>query len=287
MSEPGESETSLLWLKKIEPELLEIISAERQNTRFSFPLESFASLFVQTFRLEEVQIALGVTEWRVQENFLNGLGKAPISFAIQLSPLEGAFFWIMSYEDISRLISWLRDTGGNAFHIDHPDLLKGIYRFVILESLRISKHLRIFEDLSPKILDGQRFDSVGLCIDVSLKKGEETLWGRVVVPKSFMAAFENHFSIKRSSIDAWVNSPSVNIPLSISLGAIELSKHELQSLQEGDFVLLNTPSYKPKEERGNFTLLVGEHPLFQIKYKEGKMKIFDFAYAQLENDYAL
>ncbi len=286
MIESEESAASLLWLRKIEPELLEAMSTPGENTQFTFPLEEFGSLFSQTFHLDPVEIALGVTQWRMQDTFLSGLGKSPISFAVQLSPLEGAFFWVMSYEDLSLLVSWLRDKENNPFQIDHPDLLKGIYRFIFLESLRIIKNLKILGTLSPKVLDGQKFDSMGLSFDISIKKNDETLWGRLIVPKPLIASFQNNFSIKRPSIETLKNSPSLNIPLSFSLGTFELSQNELNSLSVGDFVILDNIYYKPKEDRGNFNLLMGETPLFQVKYKEGKMKIFDFVYSYQENDYA-
>jgi hypothetical protein len=286
MTDSGEEKASLLWLRKIEPEILEVVSAPGQSTRFTFPLDSFASLFSETLRLDNVEIAKGVAEWRMQDNFLSGLGKSPISFAVQLSPLEGSFFWVMSYEDASKLVSWIRDKENNPFQIDHPDLLKGIYRFIFLESLRITKHLHVFGDLSPKVLDGQKFDSIGYTIDISLKKGEETLWGRLIVPKTLQISFEDHFSIKRPSLKTLSDSCSLSIPLSISLGSVELSQMELNSLNEGDVVMLDNLYYKPKEEKGNFNMLLGDTPLFQIKYKEGKMKIFDFVHSYQENDYA-
>ena len=286
MTDSKENASSLLWLKKIEPELLDVLNTPEKNTHFTFPLERFASLFSQTFHLKNVDIALGVTQWRIPDNFLSGLGKSPISFAVQLSPLEGALFWIMSYEDVSKLVSWLRDKENNPFQIDHPDLLKGIYRFIFLESLRITKNLHILSTLSPKVVDGQKFDTIGLSFDISLRKNDETLWGRLIVPQPLLASFENHFSIQRPSIQTLKNASSVNIPLSFSLGTVEISQNELESLNIGDFVVLDKIYYKPKEDRGNFTIAIGETPLFQVKYKEGKMKIFDFVYPYQENDYA-
>ena len=51
------------------------------------------------------------------------------------------------------------------------------------------------------------------------------------------------------------------------------------ALEEGDFIILENAFFKPSDEKGSLKVHLNETPLFQIKLKDGKLKILDFIYA--------
>ena len=135
---------SPVWLRKVEDELLEFVSSSGGSHCPEFPLESFSKSLSKTLHTPHFSIQLGAKEWRTQDNLLSGLGKAPLSLSLELSPLEGDLFWIMPYEDICKWVSWLKSEDQKSFDLENPDLIKGIYTsiFVCIQFNRIFSRRR-------------------------------------------------------------------------------------------------------------------------------------------------
>lgn len=268
------------WIQKIEPEILNAVDIPDITAPPHFPVKDFAKALAANLALDELVIQIGTSAWKTEDNYFTGLGGNPVFFAFQMAPLEGELFWVMAYDDLKSLTSWKVPLA-----LDHPDLVKGIHRFMFLEALRTIKQMKIYEDLSPKFVDNEKFDKKSFAIDVSIKRKEELLWGRLLISPTFYKSFAEHYALKKPKLVDLVKCKGAMIPLTIRAGSVTLSKEELESLEEGDFIVVEDMYYRPGTGRGSFRLMLEETPLFQVKWKEDTLKILDYIYSYVENSH--
>src|SRR5205085_5419902 len=57
---------------------------------------------------------------------------------------------------------------------------------------------------------------------------------------------------------------------------------EWKNIKEGDFVVLDRGSYDPRHEAGIAMLMLGPTPLFNVKIKQNKMELVDYAFRSEE-----
>ncbi len=271
------------WIQAIEPQLKELLDLPNVPFSFPFSFEALSTFISSQLTVSPLTFALGSLDWKTRENFFTGLGTSPVSISLQASPLKGDCFWVMPYEDVKTFISWIKDRNEKALELDNPELIKGIYRYALLVALEGLSQPGLFDQFSLKLTKDTKFEEKGYTLDVSITHNEKQIWGRIILSPEFKESFMNFFSKdKLSFFDITKQFPSLKIPLSIVNGSIELSQEDLQSLQEGDFVIVDNAHFKPSDEKGSMQMLVQEKPLFQIKLKEGKFKILDFIYAYEE-----
>lgn len=273
---------SVSWLNKIEPEIVKAAGLPTSGMSFSFPIDEFAEKLSSSLSIENLKISFGLSEWKTQENFLSGLGSSPVSLSLQLAPLNGPFFFLMAFDDVVKFISWMKDKKGNPYKVDHADVIKGIYRYVCLEALFLSNSLESLSGLTPRLTDNTKFDQTSYSIDVSLKKGRSVIWARLLISPELKRSLENHFALKKPTISTVQNLPNVKIPMSLQSGSIELTSEELTSLKKGDVVLIENIHYRPSDEKGSLVAKIGQTSIFQIRVKEGKLKILDYTYSYEE-----
>ena len=272
------------WLKEIEPAIVEHLSDKEVNSAPpSFPFEEFSKKIKATFQTDALEISVGSCEWKSHETLLSGLGKNPISLPLELSPLEGSLFWVMASEDIEKALSWMKFGEGDPIELGNQDLLKGLYRYTALEIVDIVWSLKVYPDLSLKLTENVGFDPTAYSIDIAIKNGEDVVWGRLIVSKTFKHSFENHFAIKKVTLTNLKNTlGNFSLPISFNVGNVELTQDELKNLKEGDFIVPDALHYDPKIERGNIRVMLGEKALFVAKPKDDHIKLMDSIYAYQE-----
>ncbi len=271
------------WIQPIENQLKEILDLPDFSFLASFPFEDFTAFISSHLGVSPLSIELGTKEWKTGDSFFTGLGSFPISISFAASPLNGEALWIVSYEDLQTLVSWIKDKNQKGIELNNPELIKGIYRYAMLVALDGLSKTDLFKQFSLKLTKDSKLEERGYAIDVALLHNEKRIWGRLILSHTFKDSFMNFFSKERLSIkDIAKQFPNLKIPLSIGNGSLELTKDELNSLEEGDFVVIENAFFKPSDEKGSLKVLLKDTPLFQIKLKDGKLKILDFIYAYEE-----
>ncbi len=214
-------------------------------------------------------------DWKKESELLDGLGDRPISTPITLSPLSTPVYWVMPAEDAKHLARVTTD--GPVTFVD-PEIQKSFYRYLILEALDATSKLSIMGNLSPKLGEAQMPNEPAYCVDVEIAFGGRTVWGRIVCPQSFHAEFEKHSeNLPTPPIDL-ERARDIPLSLSLRLGHTDLTFDQWKQIQPGDFLKLDHCTYSPKKHKGTAALTLNETPLFSIKVKEGKLKIFDYLY---------
>lgn len=271
------------WIQPIETQLKEILDLPDFSFLASFPFEDFTDFISSHLGLSPLSIEVGTKEWKTSDSFFTGLGSSPISISFAASPLNGEALWILSYEDLQTLIFWIKDKNQKGIELTNPELIKGIYRYAMLVALDGLSKTDLFKQFSLKLTKDSKLEERGYAIDIALLHNEKRIWGRLILSQSFKDSFMNFFSKEKLTIgDITKQFPNLKIPLSIGNGSLELTKDELNSLEEGDYIIIENAFFKPSDEKGSLKVLLKDTPLFQIKLKDGKLKILDFIYAYEE-----
>jgi flagellar motor switch protein FliN/FliY len=268
------------WIQPIEHQLKEVLDFPETSFSETFPLEELSAFISSHLNITPLSIALHTKEWKTTDSIFSGLGTSPISISFQASPLNGDCFWVIPYEDLETFISWLKDKNEKTFELNNPELLKGIYRYALLVAFEGISQTDLFKKLSLKFTKDVKLEEKYYSTDVSISHGETQIWGRFLMSAKFKDSFMNFFSKDSLSLfDLAKQFPNLKIPLSIANGCLELTKDEIDSLEEGDYLIVDNAFFKPSDQKGSLKVLLKEIPLFQIKLKDGKFKILDFIYA--------
>lgn len=273
------------WIKKIEPEIVEAASLPSYVSPPDFPFDQFSEILSQTLGIENLEIGLGSSEWKVRENYYNGLGSNPLSLGLQMSPLQGNLFWVVSFDDMQKLTSWLKDRKDQAISLDHPDLLKGLYRYIFVEALKTTQNLGTYGNLALKLVDHPTQDNSAFAIDVSIKNGSETIWGRLLLSSTFYTSFSNYYASQRPSLNQIKKGKDIKIPLSIEVGSVSLTSDELKSLSVGDFIVAEQVYYHVEAGKGSCKIYLNERAIFQAKIRENQIKILDYIFEYEEKSH--
>lgn len=70
---------------------------------------------------------------------------------------------------------------------------------------------------------------------------------------------------------------SIDVPLQLHLGYVQLLLSEWEELQLGDLLLLDKCSYNPEEAKGSLEIFWDDLPLFSAKIKQNSLKLTDYA----------
>ena len=205
---------------------------------------------------------------------------------MQLSPLVGQCFWVMSQEDITFLISLALTENQNQKAMNSASFQEGFYRFLLLEILKALDPLKPFSDLSLKmgslttILPKENC----ICMDIGIHHPKKVLWGRIICPIDFHQAFKTHFANTAFSMYESSLAKDINLAISAQIGHTQLSLSQWEKIAVGDFLILDACSYSPHTAKGTATLFLEQTPLFTVICKPTNCKIIDYAYQEESMD---
>ena len=266
------------WIRKVEDAVLITKEIPLWGSSPSFPWKKFEE------RLSEVlafpcKAAPHQTEWKAQADLKGGMGDHPVILPLELEPLTGVVYWMMSREDITKLTRAALSSQSGFKGFSDLRLQEGFYRYLFLEALNVVDQLGIYGGLSPHLHENLPLPQTGaLCIDVKLMAGKHTLWGRLICPQPFHEAFKAHFAMTRSTLSSSEISKELEVPIRLEAGHASLSLEEWRNVACGDFILLERCSFDPATHKGTVTMVLNKTPLFRARLKADAIKILDYAF---------
>lgn len=265
------------WIRQIEASILESKQLPMWGSFPGFPWEEFSNALANHFDLKELKLNRGKAEWRMESETFSGMGSSPLQLNIEMTPLKGSFSLIFPLEDFQKLSSWMIDPKAGKEEFSDPFLQKGFFRYLAVETLHLMDTMHIFKKIRPKLVDMPLSGEKAYCIDIALEKEKESVWGRVVCPPLFHKAFQDHYTGECSLSDWAPLYQEIDVQVSITAGRVSLNQQSWNALSKGDFLILDYCSFSPALQRGTFQLKINNAPLFQIKLKEDRIKILDYA----------
>ena len=265
------------WIKQVKSIALQSQAIPMWGTFPAFPWESFSETFSSQFGIKQLTMTATHADWKKESESLSGIGDSFLHLSIELSPLKGHFFLVFPIEDFSKLSAWAMDGNEKNSGFCDPSLQKGFFRYLCAESMEILENMQIFPNLRARLIEAPLIQEEAYCVDIAIKREEETIWARAIFPALFHQSFKNHYTQ-----DSTLSIPSTLYPtlftnLSLCAGHVTLSQKELNKIRLGDFVLLDSCSYSPTSKKGTFQLELAQVPLFQTKIKQETIKILDYA----------
>jgi type III secretion system YscQ/HrcQ family protein len=265
------------WLKRITPQIFESLSLSEQGTLPPFALEDFQQTLRESLNLENLSISIEKMDFIDGDHFFDHLSNKTISIPLTLHPLDGLCHFVMGSKDVGTLIQNMQKEE-EALSLENDSMIKGLYTYFITEAIDAIHLLENYLDLSLKITEGTITDLSAFAIDISIKINDHNLPARLLVTKKLYKAIHAHYKFIPPTLDNLEDMPHVSVPMTINTGSISLTQTELMGLEEGDFIVLHNTFYKPNEKKGSFQMMIGNHPILQVKTQKDGIKILDYLY---------
>lgn len=241
-----------------------------------FAFDRFSEQLQQAFRIADLQVASGTAEWKKEDAITAGFGEHPFVQAIELSPISEPFFIVIPPDDLEKFSGWVLDKESKKGALRDKELQKGFCKFIILQAL--SSYGELYSPpFSPKLSSFSLAKEESYCVDVSLTRGKQTLWVRLVFPNRFHTHY-NHFMAEQAlPLSELANDMNLPLHVGVKIGAVSLPFTAWQSVKQGDFIRLDSCSFHPSQKKGTLELTLFSTPLFHAKLKESGIKLLDYA----------
>lgn len=269
---------SLAWVRKISNHLKELDQIPLFGKTPLIEWEPLASLLASRFKVKNLSLKVEGESWRTPENIKEGLGDSVLTVPFQIGPLDGHGCWMMSQEDVEQLTAWCLSGKSSGKGLRSEALTEGFYRFLLLQAVDALSSSAPFNDLSIVMSELASVpDSDHFCIDVKIRLERRSVWGRIGIEPRLLQSWRTHFS----QLDLQLPLPkvvqSLELTSGLAVGKVMLSREEWGDLEPGDFVVLDRGSYHPGKHTGTAYWMLGQLPLFQVKIKQNKIQILDYA----------
>ncbi len=267
------------WLKLVEKSLLKVQQLPALEEHFPFPWDTASEALRETLGVSHLTLSCSRSVWKGHHEFLQGMGDQPAIIAVELAPIEGTLFFILSQSDVSELTSNVLVTEGEKETFAGAKLKTGFYHFLLLKVMSALDHLKIFKEVSLQLLPNTPFPQEnGFCIDIACALPTKTLQGRLVCPQSFLSAFKAHQPMQKTTLLSLGETASLDLTLRCEVGTTSLKQEEWDGLQVGDFLMLDRCSFDAGDGKGSLTVSLGDTPLFMARFKPEGLKVLDYAF---------
>lgn len=265
------------WVKEISPDLKQLDAIPLTGSP-PFPWEEFSERLSKAFEREGLTIQPGETVWKKKEELLEGLGDAPYPLTLTIPSLRGEVYWVMPAQEIDLLAALILTKESHPLAFHDPDLTESFYRFLALEILYHLTQTSFDKSLSPVLTHPRSLpDQNALCKDISITVNDHTIWGRLILSPDFRSSWAEHFA--HTPILSEEMGRLIETTVHLEAGKCHLTREEWNSIQLGDFILLDSCSLKATDHfSGNVMLTIHDRPAFRAKLKDGTLKILELPF---------
>ncbi len=263
----------LEWIKNVADTLTQAKVIPLWGNPPPFPWHEAAEKLQEALEIKDLKISHQKTE--TLSDPYAGFGKDPHVLPFQLTPLSEKAYWIMSDSDVASLAkAALASVKKPEKGFSDPKLLMGFYLFLAVSAMEALNGLKPFGDLSLSLSEEATPPQEGLAIDILIGP----FHARIFCPSPFHTEFSNHFASRPFSIASSPLAKELEVELRLKIGSTILSTQKWDEVKVGDFVLLEHASFDPEKNKGSVTVNLNNTPLFHANYREGVLKILDYAF---------
>jgi flagellar motor switch protein FliN/FliY len=269
------------WLKTLPREVLNLDGIPLFGYPPPFPWDSFSLSLSKIFEVNNLEIHPGDLRWRKEEELFKDLGDNLFPLRLTVSGFDGEVCWVMEGSDITRLMMALLNkdlVNTMTFGDVDPDFQEGFYRFLAAEAIHSFSNLNFDKTLTPHILKEKALptgEALGLDIKISL--GTQHFIGRFLISPAFRNSWKEHYSQRKQNVVLSQNvAQKVYLSLHVEIGKVEVPSSEWTEMSIGDFIILDTCSADPQEDKGKAILTLNGIPMFRVRLKPHNVKILEF-----------
>lgn len=264
------------WVAHVSRDLMSCDEIPLFGASPQFPWKAFSDRFAATFLLDGFQITPGAWLWRSKDEVLLGLGQPLKALSFCLSPLNGTASILMTEEHLNLLMGWLLTTKAEVLQLPDTDYREAFLRFIAMKAVHISQQLNATPGISPSLLSDQSLPTQdALCTDISFKYGDMEVVGRLVISPELLRAWKGRFTGATTLVESPL-AQEIEVQLALEAGKTTLKSGRWKTLKPGDFLVLQSCSLVPGEERGRVLMTLHGRPAFRAMVKKDKVKILEF-----------
>ncbi len=265
------------WLNRLEKVLVQTNQMPFLEDSFPFPWEEATQLVRERLALPDLTLSLSRASNNSSQSALEGMGAEAVVSSIELSPLEGSLFLIISYADLVFLDARMLSNNTPPLNFSNEGLQIGFYRFLLLKVIRSLSQLSILKTLSLSL--GSDFslpEAKGLSVDFLFTLPDKELTFRLFCPDLFIDSLK---SAKIMGGHPLLHSPStedIAVFLSCRIGYSIIQESKVKKMGKGDCLLLDRCFYPPQKESGSAILFLGSIPILNALFSSKEIKVIDY-----------
>lgn len=270
--------TSYSWLKVLEPELVHIQDLSTTGGPEVFSWEGLSSYLMKRFEVSDLTLHPGVASWHTEKELASLLGRDPWVISFNLSSLPGQAAWTMAEGDVALLMGALLTKKSEALDYRDKEFQKGFYRFLGVALTHALTDLGFQGDYGLSLQESNEPPhTTSMSLDVDINILGRNIKGRLVATEDLVKAWKERFA--GATRMARFTSPAaqdVNIVIHLEAGKVSLPINTLEKVRPGDFIVLDSCSVMPGEDKGRVTMTVHGVPIFRGMLKENKVKVLEY-----------
>ncbi|NGX60622.1 MAG: Flagellar motor switch protein FliN [Chlamydiae bacterium] len=267
------------WIEKIDETIRELDERPQFGLPAPFPWRKLEEGLAQLFSAPTLALLSDAKGWQSQEVWEEELGEDANWIAIDWAPLTSPLFLITKKKERKELMNALLDQKEGASFFLSPNYFDPFFQYFLSEILHLVEGEPFASPLTPRIHEtSSTSPPEGPCfvLDVGLKMGEKTFWGKVMIPEAFRRSWKSYFSHLPPPPLTDEERERIEVELCLEVGYTRISGEEYGKIRPGDFLLLDHCSYDPLEGKGGCILTLGDKALFRGRLKEGGVKLTEY-----------
>ncbi len=269
---------SLSWLKNIQDELALAQKIPLFGAPPAFPWAMLSEELQKNLEIPSFSCSSAKQGFCPPEKFLTSFGKKPVVHVLELAPLEGSIYWVLSSESMEKLTLLLASPQEEQNNWSCSSLQEGFYQYLLLNAANSFSKVSPYTNLQLQWVQERPLPiQASYCIDLALSFGKEQIPARLILSQEFHANFSSHFT---DNLLSFLESPlldTMNVSVRVETGYCNIALTTWNKAQIGDFLVLDSCSYDPALNKGTACLILEKTALFQIKLKKDKIHILDYS----------
>ena len=263
------------WITQLHEELFPQANQPFLGSVPPFPWDTLSATLAETFQLPNLKLQPTQAQWTVANELTQSFGEDPTIFTFNLAPLNGELYWILCQEDFQQISHWiLAQTNQASPYIDDA-IRTGLQNFFAITLLSQCQNLPYLEGLSPSLKKSSPPpQETSFCIDFQAQWQDKTINNRLIINNSLRNEWFHYLKNKTSNTTSPSFSPSLQVPVHINVAETTLTETTLNSLSEGDLLLLPNCPLNPQTMQGPiFATSHGLHCFKALLNTDGKLEI--------------
>ena len=264
-------------LKKIAyPSRVEAIDTllQKHSKHFSFPFKELAKAIKENTNTENLAIQELFADYRSKEALTEGLSKEILVLSFFSPKSQGHCYLLLSFSAAQTLMKIFENKDDHEVLVHNEFMVTEYCKYLSTLILKSIKQIHVVKDLHLELSSKSLAKEDCLSLDLALSSLDMSVNIRLLFEEPLLQELQRSVKTKENVLEDSEELLQTPINLSTVLDTTLLTEKEISSLDVGDVILINT-QFKPKEQKGTFTLQLENCPIAIARYKEGTIKILE------------
>ncbi|TXI35577.1 MAG: YscQ/HrcQ family type III secretion apparatus protein [Nitrosomonas sp.] len=266
------------WLRVIEPELVKLQDVAAIGGPDDFSWDALNQLLAERFEIPDLAIRPTSTSWQSEKELASYVSKHPWVLNVAFSSLPGSAALVMSDKDVETLMATLLTKKSESIGYSNKDFQTGFYHFLGAVLANTLEELGFTDEQALSVLESKTPpNGPGICLEVDITLCETTIKGRLVATEDLLEVWKQRFAASASQ--ALLLSPAAQnfeVVIHLEAGKVTMPSSRLKTVHVGDYVILDSCTVLPGEEKGRVMLTINDVPVFRGMLKQNKIKVLEY-----------